>query len=92
MSLYYAAACQAGWSSIVSWPGNVLANTPSADTISLVEMFATIGVVIGEPLPAAGRAAEDSFNIFPALLGQSSPRPLCRSMILRSVNGNFALR
>ena len=77
---------------IVRWPDKVPARTESAETISLVDMFATVAAVVGESLPPAGEAAEDSFNVLPALLGRSSPRPLRPSMIVQSVDGNFAIR
>lgn len=77
---------------IVRWPDKVPARTESAETISLVDMFATVAAVVGESLPPAGEAAEDSFNVLPALLGRSSPRPLRPSMIVHSVDGNFAIR
>ena len=77
---------------IVRWPDKVPARTESAETISLVDMFATVAAVVGESLPPAEEVAEDSFNVLPALLGQSSTRPLRPSMIIHSVDGNFAIR
>ena len=60
---------------ILRWLGKVSAKTVSNATISLVDMFATVAALIGEPVPPTTEAAEDSFNILPSLLGQSSPRP-----------------
>ena len=77
---------------IVRWPGKVPAETVSSETISLVDMFATVAAVIGQPLPPAAEAAEDSLSILSALVGQSSQTPLRESMILHSVDGNFAIR
>ena len=77
---------------IARWPGKVPAMTESADTISLVDMFATVAAVVGESLPPPEEAAEDSFNVLPALLSRSSPGPLRPSMIVHSVDGNFAIR
>ena len=74
------------------WPGKVPAGTVSEKTISLVDMFATVAVVVGKSLPSAKEAAEDSFNVLPAFLGRSSPDPLRPSMIVHSVDGNFAIR
>ena len=76
---------------IVRWPGKVPAKTASAETISLIDMFATVAAV-GESLPPPEEAAEDSFNVLPALLGRSSTKPLRPSMIVHSVDGNFAIR
>ena len=92
VSLDCVATCQSPWPFIVRWPGEIPANTLSADTVRLGDLFATIAAVIDEPLPPAREAAEDSFNIFPARLAQSLPRPLRGSMILHSVDGNFAVR
>lgn len=77
---------------VVRWPGKVPAGTVSDATINLVDMFATVAAVVGESLPSADEAAEDSFNVLLALLGQYSPRPLRPSMIVHSVDGNFAIR
>ena len=77
---------------IVRWPGKVPPRTASMETISLVDIFATVAAVVGESLPPAEEAAGDSFNVLPAFLGQSSPEPLRPSMIVHSVDGNFAIR
>ncbi len=77
---------------IVRWPGKVSAETVSMETISLVDMFATVAAVVGNSLPPAEEAAEDSFNVLPAFLGQPSPGPLRPSVIVHSVDGNFAIR
>ena len=77
---------------IVRWPGRVPEGTVTPETVSLVDMFATIAALIDKPLPAAEEAAEDSFNVLPALLGQTPPSPLCGPIILHSVDGNFAIR
>ena len=77
---------------IVRWPDRVPAKTVSVETISLVDLFATVAAVVGESLPPAEEVAEDSFNVLPAFLGQSASRPLRPSMIVHSVDGNFAIR
>jgi arylsulfatase A-like enzyme len=77
---------------IVRWPGKVTAETTSDETISLVDLFATIAAVVGKSLPSDEEGAEDSFNVLPALLGQSLSGPLRPSMIVHSVDGNFAIR
>lgn len=77
---------------IVRWPRRVRAATVCDATINLVDMYATIAAVIGQPVPSDGQVAEDSFNVLPAMLGTPSPKPLRPSMILHSPNGNFAVR
>ncbi len=77
---------------IVRWPGRVAAHTVSEETISLVDMFATLAAVTGKSLPPADEGAEDSSNVLPAFLGEASSSPLRPAIILHSVDGNFAIR
>lgn len=77
---------------LVRWPGHVPTGTVCDETISLVDMYATIAALIDQPIAADEMVAEDSFNVLPALLGSSPPGPLRSSMILHSPNGNFAIR
>jgi len=53
---------------IVRWPGKVKPGTTSAQLASLTDVMATIAAIIGAKLP--DNAAEDSFNLLPALLGE----------------------
>jgi arylsulfatase A len=53
---------------IVRWPGKVKPGTTSAQLTSLTDVMATVAAIIGADLPKD--AAEDSFNMLPALLGQ----------------------
>jgi arylsulfatase A-like enzyme len=46
--------------------------------------------VIGEKLPTG--AAEDSFNLLPALLGERQSRPMRDAIVNHSGNGVFAIR
>ncbi len=55
---------------LVRWPGKVKPGTTSAQLASLTDVMATVAAVIGADLP--DDAAEDSFNLLPALLGQDS--------------------
>jgi arylsulfatase A-like enzyme len=77
---------------LVRWPGKIQAGSVCDETLSLVDMFATVAALVGEPLPPVEEGAEDSFNVLPALLGQSSPGPRRPSMIVHSVDGVFAIR
>ncbi len=77
---------------LARWPGKVPAGTVCHQTINLVDMFATVAAVVGESLPSVEIGAEDSYNVLPALLGRSSGQPLRPSMIVHSVDGNFAIR
>jgi len=77
---------------VVRRPGRVPAATVCDETINLVDMYATIAAIIDQPVPSDEEVAEDSFNVLPAMLGTSLPKPLRPSMILHSPNGNFAIR
>jgi arylsulfatase A-like enzyme len=55
---------------LVRWPGQVKPGTTSAQLASLTDVMATIAAIIGAELPKD--AAEDSFNMLPALLGKDS--------------------
>jgi arylsulfatase A len=77
---------------IARWPGQVPAGSVCKQTINLVDMLATTAALVGEKLPPATEAAEDSYNILPALLGQPSGKPLRPDMVVHSADGVFAIR
>ncbi|MEO0477369.1 MAG: arylsulfatase, partial [Planctomycetota bacterium] len=53
---------------IVQWPAKVKPGTTSDQPLSLTDLFATCAAIVGKDLP--NDAAEDSFNMFPVLLGE----------------------
>jgi arylsulfatase A-like enzyme len=53
---------------VVRWPLKIKPGTTSAQLTSLTDVMATVAAVVGTVLP--NDAAEDSFNMLPALLGQ----------------------
>ena len=55
---------------LVRWPGQVKPGTTCAQLTSLTDVMATVAAIIGSALPKD--AAEDSFNLLPALLGKDS--------------------
>jgi arylsulfatase A-like enzyme len=55
---------------LVRWPGKVKPGTSSAQLTSLTDVMATVAAAIGADLPRD--AAEDSFNMLPALLSKDS--------------------
>ncbi|HPM84972.1 MAG TPA: sulfatase-like hydrolase/transferase, partial [Candidatus Anammoximicrobium sp.] len=55
---------------LVRWPGLVKPGTTSAQLTSLTDVMATVAAIIGADLPED--AAEDSFSMLPALLGEDS--------------------
>lgn len=76
---------------IARWPGHVPAGTVCQEMISLADILATTAALVGEKLPAAATAAEDSYNVLPALLGQEAA-PARSDMIEHSSDGVFAVR
>jgi arylsulfatase A-like enzyme len=77
---------------LLRWPGHVAAGTVCNEMISVADVLATLAAIVGEPLPPADRAAEDSYDVLSAWLGRESPGPLRPDMILHSCHGNFAIR
>jgi arylsulfatase A len=55
---------------IVRWPGKVKAGTTSDQTLCLTDILATVAAITGTELPHD--AAEDSFNLLPALEGTAT--------------------
>ncbi|MBL9093499.1 MAG: arylsulfatase [Planctomycetaceae bacterium] len=55
---------------IVRWPGRVNAGSTNSELTSLTDVMATVAAVIGGELPRD--AAEDSFNLLPALEGKAA--------------------
>jgi len=54
---------------IVRWPGKVQPGSTCDQLTSLTDVMATAAAIVGRKLPAS--AAEDSYNMLPALLGQA---------------------
>jgi arylsulfatase A-like enzyme len=52
---------------IARWPGRIKPGSSSDQTLSLTDVMATCAAVVGATLP--NDAAEDSYNMLPALLG-----------------------
>lgn len=77
---------------IVRWPGHAPAVTVCDEMVSLADLLATTAAILGEKLPPADQAAEDSYNILPAILGASYNQPLRPDMIVHSADGVFAIR
>lgn len=77
---------------IVRWPGKVPAGTVCDEMISVADLVATTAAIVGEKLPPAAEAAEDSYNILPAFLGDPTAKPARESMFVHSSDGVFALR
>lgn len=76
---------------IARWPGKIPAGSVCDEMISLADVLATTAALMGEKLPPASAAAEDSFNFLPALLGQKAD-PSRDHLVVHSADGVFAIR
>ena len=59
---------------IARWPGKIEAGSESEQTICQTDIMATCASIVGYELPED--AAEDSFDLLPALLGQDRGKPI----------------
>ena len=75
---------------IVRWPDKVEPGSESDEIISLTDFIATVAGVIGVDLPS--NAAEDSYNILPALLGEELEKPIRPAVVYSGSNGVLAIR
>ena len=75
---------------LARWPGKVPAGAVSDETISHVDLLATVAAIVGATLPAD--AGEDSVDILPALLGRPRDRPLREATVHHAASGKFAIR
>ena len=76
---------------VVRWPGKAAAGSVCKQMISLADILATTAAIVDEPLPEAPKAAEDSRNFLPAILGDPA-KPVRDDMIVHSSSGVFAIR
>jgi arylsulfatase A-like enzyme len=70
---------------IARWPGRIEAGRSSPEPVSLNDMMATFADLLDYPLPE--NAAEDSFNILPAVLGAGSAA-LARPALIADTGGH----
>ena len=75
---------------IVRWPGAVAPGSSSDAAIGLIDIFATIAAVVGEPL--SPEMAEDSVSFLPVLRNVGTPFDRGAALIMQSGTGLFAIR
>lgn len=75
---------------IVRWPGHVQPGSVSDETVSQVDLMATIAQACDAKLPSA--AAPDSYNLLPVLEGQPYTKPLREATVHNTFKGVFAIR
>jgi arylsulfatase A-like enzyme len=77
---------------ILRWPGYIPTGTECDEMISLLDTYASLSELLDEELPEKEQAAEDSYNVLPAWMGQEFTGPLRKSIVLTSYEGITALR
>lgn len=73
---------------IVRWPSKIRAETQSDQLTSLTDVMATVAAVVGVNLP--NDAAEDSYNLLPAWLGNAT-EPLRPHLLSQAFRGKETL-
>jgi arylsulfatase A-like enzyme len=74
---------------VARWPGHIPPGTVSNELGSLTDFMATVAAITDTRLPAD--AAEDSYNLLPALLG-TSKKPIRTIIAAESVKGMLTIR
>ena len=75
---------------VARWTGHIPAGATSTETLCLTDFMATAAALSGAVIPA--NAAEDSYNMLPALLGKKGKRPIREATVHHSFDGSFAIR
>jgi arylsulfatase A-like enzyme len=75
---------------LARWPGKIPEDSVSEERISHVDLMRTVAAMLGAALP--DNAAEDSYDIMPALRGQKTDKPIREAIVHHSGNGHFAIR
>ena len=75
---------------IARWPNHIQAGSTTAQLAGLQDFMATAAAIVDEPLPAD--SAEDSMDILPALLGDTSGGSIRTDLIHHSCLGVFSIR
>ena len=75
---------------IARWPKRIEAGSTSEQTIRLTDLMATCATLTGTTIPRD--AAEDSFDILPALLGQAGDKPIREYTLHQTISLALAIR
>lgn len=75
---------------IAAWPGRIPEDRVSEETLCLTDLLATCAAAADAEVPA--QAAEDSFNLLPALLGESLAAPIRPFTLHQTINLSLAIR
>ena len=75
---------------IARWPKRIEAGSTSEQTVCLTDLMATCATLSGTTIPR--EAAEDSFDILPALLGQAGDKPIREYTLHQTISLALAIR
>ena len=75
---------------VARWPGKIKPDSTSSELICLTDLTATCAAITKSSLP--DNAAEDSYNVLPALLNQKLDKPIREAVVHHSLTGVFAIR
>ncbi len=75
---------------VARWPECIPAGKTNGELICHTDLLATCAALLGEELPSD--AAEDSYNILPALKTEPLDAPIREAVVHHSGNGAFAIR
>ncbi|MEN8193379.1 MAG: sulfatase-like hydrolase/transferase [Bacteroidota bacterium] len=75
---------------IARWPKKIKAGSKSNEVICLTDFFSTTAAIFNDKLP--DNAAEDSYNILPALTGENYDKPIREATVHHSSTGMFSIR
>src|SRR5262249_41367573 len=72
------------------WAGRIEPGSTSDETICHTDLMATVAALLGASLPAD--AGEDSYNLLPALFGQTRAGPIREATVHPTRTGRFPIR
>jgi len=75
---------------IAYWPGKIKEGSISHQTISLTDIMATVAEIIDFKLP--NDAAEDSYNMLPALLGTDGNKQIRKYTLQQTIDFSMSIR
>jgi arylsulfatase A-like enzyme len=75
---------------VVQWPAKIKGGATSNEIICTTDLLATCAELTGLSIPA--NAAEDSYSILSAMIGEKIEKPIREATIHHSINGTFAIR
>ena len=75
---------------IIKWPGKIKEGSVSQETISQIDLMATLAEIAGASLPE--NAAPDSYNLLPVLKSEPYPTPLREATVHNTYATKWGIR